>query len=117
MSHAVAPADLGTVAKPYGTTPFLLYCSDAGEARVNHVVATCELGSTEVTVTGFGRGVTRVVEAGSQLSLLWPAAGDETFSLIADGSGTLNNDQTCLTITIDAAVLHRPAPVDGASGC
>ena len=115
MSHAVDPHDLARTAAPYGTTPFLLYSSTDGAARVNHVVA--DVDGLTVRVRGFGRGVVRRVNEGAALSLLWPPTGEETFSLIADGSGSVIDDGETLVISIDAAVLHRPAPVDGNLAC
>ena len=121
MSHAVDPADLSAASAAYGTTPFLLYATTDGSARVNHVVAHVEDGQPLVVVRGFGRGVQRRVEEGAALSLLWPARDGEGFSLIADGLGsiddTTDNDELTLSIHISAAVLHRPAPVDGNATC
>ena len=117
MSHAVDPTNLATVAEPYGCTPFLLYSSADGSARVNHVTTHCELEATHVRVEGFGRGVIKRVHDGAKLSLLWPPTATETFSLIADGHGELGDDDSTLVIEVSAAVLHRPAPVDGTAGC
>ncbi len=126
MSHAVDPADLASASEPYGTTPFLLYSTEDGSARVNHVVAEVADGQPVVIVKGFGRGVQRRVEAGAPLSLLWPASDAHGFSLIADGLGTIgdpsdissgSDGDSVLTIHISAAVLHRPAPVDGNATC
>lgn len=115
MSHSVAPNDLSTTAAAYGTTPFLLYSSADGAARVNHVSVEVERSPAVVRVRGFGRGVASRIADGAPLSLLWPPAGAAEFSLIADGTGSIANDE--LTITITAAVLHRPAPVDGPASC
>jgi len=111
MSHAVDPENLAETAKPYGATPFLLYSSADGSARVNHVVATVETGPAVARIQGFGRGVAKRVDDGAPLSLLWPPHEAGGFSLIADGSGAISGDE--LTITISAAVLHRPAPTNG----
>lgn len=115
MSHAVAPDDLAQTAAPYGATPFLLYSSADGSARVNHVVASVETDPALVRVTGFGRGVAKRLAEEAPLSLLWPAIEAGGFSLIADGAGSIEGD--VLTIEISAAVLHRPAPVDGSATC
>jgi hypothetical protein len=117
MSQTVEPHDLQSVAAEYGNTPFLLYSSGDGSARVNHVVVSVESAPPVVRVEGFGRGVARRVEEGAALSLLWPAPDAETFSLIADGSGSIDDDGAVLSIAISGAVLHRPAPLDGASSC
>lgn len=117
MSHAVDPTELAPVAKRYGSTPFLLYSSNDGAARVNHVVAQVEDGQPLVRVSGFGRGVIRRVADGAPLSLLWPATDTEEFSLIADGTGEIDASDESLTITVSAAVLHRPAPVGGSDSC
>lgn len=113
MSHRVEPSELAEAAAPRGVTPFLVYAGTDGSARINHVHASIETAPEQTTAicSGFGRGVVSHVEAGGTLSLLWPPNGDEVFSLIADGTGTLDGDQ--LRITISAAVLHRPAPANG----
>lgn len=119
MSHAVKPEELASYLAEYGNTPFLLYSADDGSARINHVLvsqpAPNEQQIVEVTVTGFGRGVAARVLAQAPLSLLWPATAPGAFSLIADGTGTLDEQESTLKIAITKAVLHRPAPVDGDS--
>lgn len=115
MSHAVDPNDLAATAVPYGSTPFLLYSSADGSARVNHVVAVVSAGPAMIEVTGFGRGVQGRIADGAPLSLLWPAHTAGDFSLIADGSGSIDGD--VLTIAVTAAVLHRPAPEAGQATC
>lgn len=115
MSHAVEPDDLAETAAPYGNTPFLLYSSADGSARVNHVVVSVETNPAAVQVTGFGRGVAKRLADNAPLSLLWPAVHPGGFSLIADGVGSIND--AVLTIDVSAAVLHRPAPVDGSATC
>lgn len=118
MSHQVAPENLADTAEPYGLTPFLLYAGNDGSARINHVVVESIDSTSSRTVVrcrGFGRGLVRRVDADAPLSLLWPATTAGTFSLIADGAGTVEAD--VLSIEISGAVLHRPAPVDGADSC
>lgn len=118
VSHAVDPDDLASTAVPYGNTPFLLYSSEGGSARVNHVLATVESNPAVVRITGFGRGVAKRLGESSNkpsLSLLWPAVDGQEFSLIADGEGTVDGD--VISIAVSAAVLHRPAPVDGSTSC
>lgn len=117
MSHAVDPSELAPVAERYGATAFLLYSTNEGAARVNHVAVDVDEDQPLVRVSGFGRGAVRRVSEGAQLSLLWPATDAETFSLIADGTGQVDPDEETLTITISTAVLHRPAPVDGNATC
>ena len=114
MSHQVEPEDLATEAEPRGNTPYLLYAGASGSARVNHVVVASIDGAI-VRCRGFGRGVPDRVAAAATLSLLWPANEPGSFSLIADGAGRIEGED--LIITVDAAVLHRPAPVDGNTGC
>lgn len=116
MSHRVEPEDLAETVEPYGSTPFLLYSGASGSARVNHVVASVSTDPATITITGFGRGVAQRVADGAQLSVLWPAPSSEQFSLIADGTGTMVDDET-LTIAVSGAVLHRPAPVGGSRAC
>lgn len=112
MSHAVSPQDLHATALPYGNTPFLLYVGSSGTARVNHVAVQLSEGSDQVIVTGIGRGVAKTLTPDLVLSLLWPPYDQDGFSLIADGTGTMDGegDAARLILTISAAVLHRPAP-------
>lgn len=110
MSHKVEPHELADIVASYHSAPFLLYGAATGESvRVNHVRVALEQGSPNVRVTGFGRGVVARVEAGIRLSLLWPPPKDEQFSVIADGFGEFIDEDTLL-ISIESAVLHRPAP-------
>ena len=116
MSHTVSTEDLNEAASPYGSTPFLLYVGSSGTARVNHVTAafTDEVG--QIAITGFGRGVAKTITPETQLSLLWPPHSADGFSLIADGTGVID-DSDSLILTTTGAVLHRPAPDAGASSC
>jgi hypothetical protein len=118
MSHKVEPANLAEVADGFGSTPFLLYCGAGGSARVNHVVVDtieCRADGATVRCRGFGRGVPERTAAAAPLSLLWPARASDGFSLIADGVGRIDGD--VLSVDVEGAVLHRPAPVDGAGAC
>ena len=115
----MSPAELQRTAQPYGNTPFLFYTGSNSAPRVNHVVASFTDVVGQVVVSGFGRGVARTLTPDSSLSLLWPADASEEFSLIADGTGRIeqSNDTELLVLTITSSVLHRPAPVDGESSC
>lgn len=117
MSKVVAPEDLHSVALPYGTSPFLLHSSN-GSVRINHVSVESSEASTEVIVRGFGRGLASRLTPELALSLLWPSTTTDGLSLIADGTGAIDeNDPEALTFTVSKAVLHRPAPVDGSPAC
>lgn len=117
MSKVVAPEDLHSVALPYGTSPFLLHSSN-GSVRINHVSVESSEASAEVIVQGFGRGLASRLTPELALSLLWPSTTTDGLSLIADGTGAIDeNDPEALTFTVSKAVLHRPAPVDGSPAC
>lgn len=111
MSHAVEPNELAKNVAALGETPFLLYPGADGSVRANHVRVTVSPGAPEVLVKGFGRGVPAAIARDAKLSLLWPNPSQGEFSLIADGTGTILDNQT-ITITVHSAVLHRPAPHD-----
>ncbi|NNC81407.1 MAG: hypothetical protein HKN94_14785 [Acidimicrobiales bacterium] len=114
MSHAVAPTELADAAREYATDAYLLYAKD-GSARVNHVrIALVDADGT-VVCQGFGRGVQAPVGDEATLSILWPAERAEQFSLIADGTGSIDGE--LLSIRVSNAVLHRPAPDGGPSAC
>lgn len=117
MSHAVDLADLETTIESYGNTPFLLYAGGSGSARANHVVlesARSTADGASLRCRGFGRGVPDRVAAGATLSLLWPPPESGSFSLIVDGTGSFDGD--VLVVEVTTAVLHRPAPIEGAAG-
>lgn len=118
MSHEVDPQGLDGACAPYGRSPFLLYANTDANARVNHVVVA-SISGPAVTISGFGRGIAKRITADdtTPLSLLWPPHEDGGYSLIADGTGEVSSDGEQLTITVHAAVLHRPAPVDGQRSC
>ena len=115
MSQQVEPHELAATVAGYGTAPFLLYsAADGTSARINHVRVSLVEGAPTVIITGFGRGVARRATDGARLSLLWPPSKEDQLSVIADGQGELTDEDT-MVMTIESAVLHRPAPPLGES--
>lgn len=117
MSHQVTPDKIWDTAQKQHRpeAPFLAYARD-GAAKIAHVVVV-EAGAEPdvLRCTGFGRALASDLETNPQLTLLWPAATNDAFSLLADGSGQIIDG--VLLFSAESAVLHRPAPVDGADGC
>lgn len=116
MSHQVAPAMAWESAQRQHRpeAPFLTYARD-GAAKIVHVVVEAGDEPAVLRCTGFGRALASDIAQNPKLTLLWPAASDDAFSLLADGYGEIIGD--LLIFTIESAVLHRPAPLTGADAC
>lgn len=114
MSIPVPVEELKDTVARYGPTPFLLTTSEDGRPHATHVVVEVE---GAVLRCGLGRRTARNGVAQPKVSLLWPPDEPGGYSLIVDGdievSGTPGEDARG-SVTASNAVLHRPAPVEGA---
>lgn len=92
------------------------YLLTVGELGPPHAVAvTPSVDAGVLDVDGVGRRTRENVLARSDVTLVWPPASPEAFSLIVDGQAATQGES--LRITPQRAVLHRPAPRPGpASG-
>ena len=114
MSIPVPVEELGDTVERFGPTPFLLTTSDDGRPHATHVVVAVD---GAVLSCPLGRRTARNGLARPKVSLLWPPAEPGGYSLIVDGdiavAGDPEEDPTG-AVTATKAVLHRPAPVEGA---
>lgn len=78
-----------------------------------HVVSTRPAWDGDVMVMTLGRGSTANAAARSSISLCYPPAEADGYSLIVDGTATVDGESIRFAPT--GAVLHRPAP-DGFEG-
>ena len=111
MSVVVSLADLPTAIDAQIGWCYLLTVSDDGEARVVAVApvwdATGSFLHAEV-----GRRTAANVTSRPKVSLVWPPATADGYSLIADGVGAVDAntvDGTIVHFEPTSAVLHRPA--------
>ena len=97
-----------------GPRVYLLTVSDDARPHAVHCPACWEGDGLRVTV---GRRSAANAAARPAVSLLFPLRTDGDYSLIVDGTATLDGADR-LRITPTRAVLHRPAAApDPASGC
>ena len=108
VSIPVALPELATAIERFPTAPYLLTAGADGRPHAVSVAAVWRNGSL---VCGAGRRTAANVAAQSAVSLLWPPAGTDDYSLIVDGDAIVSDEG--LTITPTSAVLHRSAPRPG----
>lgn len=102
MTVPVGLDQLRSEAAKYGDTPYLLTVSDDGRPHAVSVRVSWDEG--ELKLPG-GKRSRANASARPEVSLLWPAIEDGGFSLIVDGSATVDAEQ--VTIQPVAAILHR----------
>jgi hypothetical protein len=107
MSIAVDLAELGTTLQdhPWG---YLVTVRDDGRAQTL-AVPTQFVDGTLLASVG-GRTAANAV-ARSQVTMVFPGATGQQYSLIVDGDAVVDGEQVRVTPTW--AVLHRPALSDG----
>ena len=93
---------------------YLLTAADGGRPHVLHL----NFGVDGVVLRAeVGRSAVANITAQPEVSLLWPASDDQTYSLIVDATATIEHDSAAgddapatAVITATGAILHRPAP-------
>ena len=103
MSIAVPLDELGTTLEGFGWG-YLVTVRDDGRAQTLAVPTTLVDGALTATV---GKGTAANLVARPNVTLVFPGATGEAFSLIVDGDATVSGDQVSVVPTW--AVLHRPA--------
>jgi hypothetical protein len=111
MSILVELNDLREVATQQAQVVYLLTVSD--DARPHAVAITAYIGETMITCEA-GRRSCANASIRPAVSLLWPPARPDDYSLIVDGEASV--DGSTMQITPLHAVRHRPAP-GGGSDC
>jgi hypothetical protein len=103
---------LRSEAAKYGETPYLLTVSDDGRPHAVSVRVGWE--RDELKLSGGNRSRSNA-SVRPDVTLLWPAIEDGGFSLIVDGSASVEADE--MVIRPVSAVLHRSlAANDGPHG-
>jgi hypothetical protein len=96
----------------FGPRPYLLTVSDDGRPHATSVSITFDGGSI---VAGVGRRSAANVDARPVISLLWPPVEDGGFSLIVDGTGSVDGEE--VSVTPEKAILHRQRADGPGSDC
>ena len=104
MSITVALEDLGDEVAMRGPGYLLTTVAD-GRPHVMHLQFGVD-GST--LTTEIGRSAARNIGAQSAVTLLWPPTEHGGYSLIVDGTATVENESAAVIEAV-SAVLHRPA--------
>ena len=116
MSIPVEISDLAAALDDYGWAYLLTVRADGRP----HVVAVSPAWEDAQLVTPFGRGTGANVADRPNVSLCYPPADRDGYSLIVDGDGMVDDDGTTMRFRPTTAVLHRPAPegfVGSPTGC
>ena len=108
MSIPVELADLPDAVAHQAPFAYLLTVTDDGRA---HAVATTPAFDGGVVSCDAGMRTCANARARHGVTLLWPPARPDDFSLIVDGIATV--DGPCVRIVPRRAVRHRPAPPGG----
>jgi hypothetical protein len=111
LSIPVELDDLREVAAQQAPFAYLLTVSDDSSAHA--VAITPNIGAGSITCDA-GRRSCANARVRPNVSLLWPPARPDDYSLIVDGHATV--DGSSVNITPERAVRHRPAP-GGGSDC
>lgn len=115
MSINVALHELAQTVQRYG---FAYLVTVGDDARAHVVAVSPSLAGDALHVADMGRRTRANLATRPSVTLVWPPATTDDYSLIVDGQGTLRGDD--LVITPTRAVLHRPAPpapVPADEGC
>ena len=114
MSIPVGLDRLRTAVDERGSRAYVLTVSDDGRPHVVHAPVAWQ---DERLATEVGRRSAANATARPAVSLLFPVRGDDDYSLIVDGTATVDGQR--LLVTPTKGVLHRPAPATepAASGC
>lgn len=109
MSVAIAPENLAATLEEYGFA-YLVTVGDGG--RVHVLAVTPVLGDDGLAVGGVGRHSQTNATARPDVTLVWPPTEPGGYSLLVDGTATVDGET--ITVRPTKATLHRPAP--GADG-
>ncbi|MDY7100007.1 MAG: pyridoxamine 5'-phosphate oxidase family protein [Actinomycetota bacterium] len=111
MSIPVDLAQLRDEAAKRGTTAFLVTVT--ADARP-HVVEVMIAWEGDVMVMSAGRTTVANAAERTTVTMLWPPTAPGEYSLIADGTATVEPGDAGGTVTVrpSKAVLHRPATDD-----
>jgi hypothetical protein len=116
MARVTVPVGLEQLrseAAKYGDTPYLLTVSDDGRPHAVSVRVGWEQG--ELRLSGGTRSLSNA-SARPEITLLWPTIENGGYSLIVDGTASVDGEQ--IAIRPVSAVLHRSlaASADRAAG-
>lgn len=96
-----------------GQAPFAYLLTVSDDASPHAVAITPAIGAGDITFEAGKRSCANAL-ARPNVSLLWPPARSDDYSLIVDGTASV--DGSTIRIAPARAVRHRPAP-GGGSDC
>lgn len=105
MSVSVDIEELAATIDGYGFA-YLVTVGDSGRAHVLAVLP--EVSGGALAIGGVGRHSQENAAARPDVTLVWPPTEPGGFSLLVDGSATV--DGSTITVAPTKAILHRPAP-------
>ena len=107
--------DVGELAERLAEHGFA-YLVTVGEDQRAHLVAvTPVLDGGRLVVDRLGRHSTTNASTNPAVTLVWPPVAAGGYSLIVDGTATVEDATASVVPT--SAILHRPVPGDGGGRC
>ncbi|CAN5809319.1 hypothetical protein BH20ACT4_BH20ACT4_04640 [soil metagenome] len=110
MSKSVDPADLAATIERYG----FAYLVTVGDRGVHVLAVSPVVSGSVLVVDGVGRHSQDNAATRPDVTLVWPPAEPGDFSLIVDGSASVEG--STITVTPTGGILHRPAPTADGTG-
>lgn len=102
------PVELRSLGEALARYRFAYLLTTGARAAPHAVAVVPVLREGELLVSSPGRRSRANLLAQPRVSLVWPPASPDDYSLIVDGVAALDGDS--LRIRPERAVLHRPAP-------
>lgn len=104
MSHAVP---LESLADQLADRSFAYLLTAADDGPPHAVAIVPRLVGSDLHIDGTGRRTRANVGLRPTVSVVWPPTDATGFSLISDGTATVDAD--VIIVRLDHAILHRPA--------
>lgn len=109
MSHRVDARD---VAAEGAARPFAYLISVAADGYPHPLACSPEVAGDDLVIDGVGHRTLANCARRPQVTLAWPPAQRDGYSLIVDAQARCEGSRVVLSH--DGGVLHRPAPARGA---
>ncbi len=101
--------ELGELAERLGEYSFAYLVTVGDDGRAHLLAVLPELAGDALTIGGVGKHSLANVATHPTITLVWPPASPDGFSLIVDGTAKTGADDSVIVVSPTKAILHRPA--------
>ncbi len=108
MGSVSVKVDLGELAAKIDEYDFAYLVTVAGDGRAHVLSVWPEATADGLVVDGVGRHSQENAADRPDVTLVWPPAAPDGYSLLVDGQARV--DGSTITVAPSKAILHRPAP-------